>query len=739
MNHVSYSQNLEDIVLYKALYDVENGRYVDVGAGHPEEMSVTKLFYDLGWNGVNIEPNSAYFTLLEEQRPRDLNLRVLVSDKSETLGYFSASSRALSTADQNLCNHYKASGVAGITESMQTQRLDQILKQANLKKEIHFLKIDVEGMELNVLRSMDFEQFQPWIVVIESIDPVTKVENTAVCLNHMIDNGYVLAYEDGLNQFFLSNSKIELINRFRFPPNVQDHFIRKSEVDVYEFLNREKNKVAELNLKNRVLEIQIDAQEELLEMHEEANTKLKDQIDSYGKMDKRIETSKCTHSSEGNLENEMAILKEYVRNLQLENQAIKNSTIWMYTKSLRVILAKLRVLRNRIHRLISVVSREDLLNILKKNIGRRFPGFRRLLKESDSLVARIFRSILKIERKCVREDGHLDSIFVMGQKVITQQEWNELIKNHVSMDYSIADLDSLIQSKIIERQNSSTMIYSAAVIISLYKSEEYLLALLINLLEQTAFNNCEICILSVEPSVREVELLSRFSSSFTNVKLRYSMERIGIYDAWNKMIRTSTAPYITNMNADDLRSNNSIQLQIDYLNRNEWVDVVYQDFYYARQHGMSWGVLSKINAHSNLPTVSLYSLVARGINPPHNAPMWRRSVHDSVGYFLETLKSAGDIEFWIRCKLHGIVFLKMREIHVSYFLNPKGMSTSVDTPGRSESTDMILKNIEVFNDAVGIESSEINLLDPFFCVQTQVGLRKKLKYELQTIGNLDDY
>jgi FkbM family methyltransferase len=739
MNHVSYSQNLEDIVLYKALYDVENGRYVDVGAGHPEEMSVTKLFYNLGWSGVNIEPNSAYFTVLEEQRPRDLNLRVLVSDKSETLGYFSASSRELSTANQNLYNHYKASGVPGVTESMQTQRLDQILKQANLKEEIHFLKIDVEGMELNVLRSMDFAQFQPWIVVIESIDPITKSENSATCLSHMISNGYVLAYEDGLNQFFLSNLKNELINRFRFPPNIQDNFIRKSEVNLYALLNSEKNKVEELNLKNRVLEIQIDAQKELLEMQKESNTKLKDQIDSYGKTEKRSEASNSTHSSEGDLENEMTILKEYVRNLELENQAIKNSTIWKYTKGLRVILVNLRELWNLSHRLISVISREDLLKVSKKYIGRRFPGFKRVLKETDSPMARIFRSILKIERKFVSEDGHLDSIFVMGQKVITQQEWNELIKNHVSVDYSTADLDSLIQSKIIERQDSSTMIYSAAVIISLYKSEEYLLALLINLLEQTAFNNCEICILSVEPSVREVELLSRFNASFSNVKLRYSMERIGIYDAWNRMIRASTAPYITNMNADDLRSKNSIQLQIDYLNRNQWVDVVYQDFYYARQHGVRWDVLSKINARSNLPIVSLYSLVARGINPPHNAPMWRRSVHDSVGYFVETLKSAGDIEFWIRCKLQGIVFLKMREIHVSYFLNPKGMSTSVDTPGRSESTDIILKSIEVFNDAVGIESSEINLLDPFFRVQTQVLLRKRLRYELLTIGNLDEY
>jgi len=327
----------------------------------------------------------------------------------------------------------------------------------------------------------------------------------------------------------------------------------------------------------------------------------------------------------------------------------------------------------------------------------------------------------------------------MGQKVITQKEWNILTKDYNSKVKSIADLNLLVDSKIREtRKNSKISRYSAVVVISLYRCEEYLITLLTNILEQTAFTKCEICILSVDPSVREIEILSKFSSYFPNVKLQFSNNRIGIYDVWNQIIRASTAPFITNMNADDLRSHNSIELQIDYLNRNKWIDVVYQDFYYARQHGLSWQELVEINAHSNLPIVSLYSLVARGINPPHNAPMWRRSVHEEMGYFLETLKSAGDIEFWIRCKLKGIVFLKMREIHTSYFLNPRGMSTSVDTPGRSESTAIILSYMKVFNDVLGIESSKINLLDPFFCRQIQDDLRNKLNYDLRNLGDLNE-
>jgi len=57
MTFVSYAQNYEDVMLWRALKHIENGFYIDVGAAWPSEHSVTKLFYDEGWRGINIEPN----------------------------------------------------------------------------------------------------------------------------------------------------------------------------------------------------------------------------------------------------------------------------------------------------------------------------------------------------------------------------------------------------------------------------------------------------------------------------------------------------------------------------------------------------------------------------------------------------------------------------------------------------------------------------------------------------------
>ena len=71
---ISYAQNFEDVILWRAFKDVNCGRYVDVGAFHPEIDSVTKWFYDQGWSGINIEPVPESFDALNAARSRDQNL-----------------------------------------------------------------------------------------------------------------------------------------------------------------------------------------------------------------------------------------------------------------------------------------------------------------------------------------------------------------------------------------------------------------------------------------------------------------------------------------------------------------------------------------------------------------------------------------------------------------------------------------------------------------------------------------
>src|SRR5262245_23667554 len=76
MPQVSYSQQREDLILYRALKDIRQGCYIDVGANHPTDYSVTKLFYERGWSGINIEPVQCWFDMIVTDRPRDINLRL---------------------------------------------------------------------------------------------------------------------------------------------------------------------------------------------------------------------------------------------------------------------------------------------------------------------------------------------------------------------------------------------------------------------------------------------------------------------------------------------------------------------------------------------------------------------------------------------------------------------------------------------------------------------------------------
>src|SRR5690606_3111936 len=75
-------------------------------------------------------------------------------------------------------------------------------------------------------------------------------------------------------------------------------------------------------------------------------------------------------------------------------------------------------------------------------------------------------------------------------------------------------------------------------------------------------------------------------------------------------------------------------------------------------------------------------------NSPHNAPMWRRRLHDELGWFDTRYRTTGDYEFWFRCLVAGKVFYKVNDPHVAYFQNPDGLSTRSDTPAVAEAREI---------------------------------------------------
>src|SRR3989304_3019019 len=71
---VSYAQNFEDVMLWRALRGVTNGFYIDIGANDPTGDSMTNAFYERGWSGINVEPIERHYKELQRLRLRDVNL-----------------------------------------------------------------------------------------------------------------------------------------------------------------------------------------------------------------------------------------------------------------------------------------------------------------------------------------------------------------------------------------------------------------------------------------------------------------------------------------------------------------------------------------------------------------------------------------------------------------------------------------------------------------------------------------
>jgi FkbM family methyltransferase len=247
---ISYAQNLEDVMLWRALRQVGTGFYIDVGANDPTEDSVTRGFYDLGWSGINIEPLEKHFEDLVAARPRDVNLRLALGRQNGQLVVHETTVRGTATARETFAAQYRASGKWLRTVSVPMQTLASVCEE-HVTAEIHFLKIDVEGYEREVLEGADFRRYRPWVLVIEAIEPSGGHDAFTEWEPIVLQAGYRFAYFDGLNRFYVARERAELIPRLSAPPNVHDAYtFRLREGHYFSFpADTYQKRIAELSAK----------------------------------------------------------------------------------------------------------------------------------------------------------------------------------------------------------------------------------------------------------------------------------------------------------------------------------------------------------------------------------------------------------------------------------------------------------------------------------------------------------
>ena len=182
---IVFSQDGEDLVLVSLLEDnfQTKGFYLDVGAHDPFRFSNTAIFYKQGWRGINLEPNPDAKPIFDQARPEDINLSIAISSTSGIKKFFIYNEPALNGIDNDRREEFKDTGYK--LEKISDIKVDTIenilVKFQERFARPNFLSIDVEGHELEVLKSNNWEMFPfDFILVEQRLKDLTLISQSEI-------------------------------------------------------------------------------------------------------------------------------------------------------------------------------------------------------------------------------------------------------------------------------------------------------------------------------------------------------------------------------------------------------------------------------------------------------------------------------------------------------------------------------------------------------------------------------
>ncbi|WP_197910387.1 FkbM family methyltransferase [Desulfosarcina ovata] len=203
----SWSQEGEDMVLRRIFEKKKNGFYVDVGAHHPKRFSNTYALYQRGWSGINIDAMPGSMRLFRKWRPKDINLELGIGKIAGSFDYYIFNEPALNGFSSQLSedrarkdNPYYIKDVIEVDIFPLRDVLDKHVDG----KSIDFLSVDVEGLDLEVLKSNDWSKYRPRYVLAEMLASSLNDIVTDPVVQFMNECGYVI-YAKQVNTVFFRN------------------------------------------------------------------------------------------------------------------------------------------------------------------------------------------------------------------------------------------------------------------------------------------------------------------------------------------------------------------------------------------------------------------------------------------------------------------------------------------------------------------------------------------------------
>jgi len=208
----SYAQCGEDLIVdfvLKAL-KIRAPFYLDVGAGDPVRLSNTYLFYRRGLSGVCVEPNPELCARFRRRRPRDRCLNVGIGPADQVLPFHVLDPPTLSTFSAEEARRFAAEEGARVVRVLDVPLLPlQSLCAQHCPATPDFVSLDTEGLELEVLQSVDFQRFRPAVLCVETISYSTRGQGRkdAAVIQHMEANGYLAYGDTHVNTIFVDERR----------------------------------------------------------------------------------------------------------------------------------------------------------------------------------------------------------------------------------------------------------------------------------------------------------------------------------------------------------------------------------------------------------------------------------------------------------------------------------------------------------------------------------------------------
>jgi FkbM family methyltransferase len=205
----SFALEGEDMILRSFFGEKRNGFYIDIGANDPYRQSNTAYFYLRGWTGINIDATAEVIEDLNEDRKDDINIKALISDETKKKTLYKFNDSALNTTEKKLANEYSKLAQYNIMDrQILTPNSLKLILNKNLKNNrvIDFMSIDVEGHEMGVLKSNDWKNYRPKVIVCESLN-IKSLKEALGCevYRYLSKKGYSCFAKTSTNLFFVDN------------------------------------------------------------------------------------------------------------------------------------------------------------------------------------------------------------------------------------------------------------------------------------------------------------------------------------------------------------------------------------------------------------------------------------------------------------------------------------------------------------------------------------------------------